>query len=240
MKPNDNITDEAHWAEYWTNYRFDQIPKEVVFEKYMINLTRGNSFIDIGGFPGVIAAFFYKRGIRDVSILDFHMDERVVRNMESQFGLLPETVQCVKADFLNFKSERKYDVVFSSGFMEHFHDTAGIIRRHVDLMSENGQLLILIPNFLGVNGKIQSLYDQENLDAHNLKSMEISELKKIMKNFEFNNYSVEYIGKPMVWLEPKPKNRKYRLRVKMLSYFLKLFPIKGKLLSPFIAIYATK
>ncbi|WP_436414166.1 class I SAM-dependent methyltransferase [Petrimonas sp.] len=240
MQTDNNITDQAHWDEYWKNYRFDKIPREVVFEKYMIKLTRGSSFIEIGGFPGIFAAYFYKRGIRDVSILDFHMNESIVRKLEKQNGLSQNTIQCIQADFFSFESEKKYDIVFSSGFIEHFQDTADVIRRHVNLMSKNGQLLILIPNFLGLNGKIQARYDKENLDSHNLKSMEINYLKEIMKPYGFYEFSVEYIGKPMVWLEPKPENNNYRGKVKTLSYFLKLFPVKGRLLSPFIAIYARK
>ena len=240
MQANNKITDEAHWGEYWKNYRFDEIPRDVVFEKYMIKLTRGSSFIEIGGFPGIFAAYFHKRGIRDVSILDFHMNEDIVRKLEKQNGLLNHTIQCIQADFFNFETDKKYDIVFSSGFAEHFQDTADVIRRHVNLMSKNGQLLILIPNFRGLNGKIQARYDKENLNAHNLKSMEINYLKEIMKPYGFYDLSVEYIGKPMVWLEPKPENSKYRPRIKGLSYFLKLFPIKGRLLSPFIAIYARK
>ncbi len=212
----------------------------MVFEKYMIKLTRGSSFIEIGGFPGIFAAYFYKRGIRDVSILDFHMNESIVRKLEKQNGLSQNTIQCIQTDFFSFESEKKYDIVFSSGFIEHFQDTADVIRRHVNLMSKNGQLLILIPNFLGLNGKIQARYDKENLDSHNLKSMEINYLKEIMKPYGFYEFSVEYIGKPMVWLEPKPENNNYRGKVKALSYFLKLFPVKGRLLSPFIAIYARK
>jgi hypothetical protein len=44
----------------------------------------------------------------------------------------------------------------------------------------------------------------------------------------------------MVWIEPKPENLKKRKWVKLLSYLVKLFPIKGKFLSPFVAIYAER
>jgi hypothetical protein len=61
-----------------------------------------------------------------------------------------------------------------------------------------------------------------------------------MQSFNLYDVSVGYLGKPMVWLEPKPENQKRRKWVKMLSYALKLFPVKGKLLSSYIAIYARK
>src|SRR5690606_62099 len=102
-----------------------------------------------------------------------------------------------------------------------------VIRRHVELMSEQGQLLIVIPNFLGLNGKIQQRFDRENLDAHNLRSMDIACLKQIMQTFDLQDLSVDYLGKPMVWLEPKPENKKWRRWIRLLSYILKLIPVKS-------------
>lgn len=240
MKENNSITDKEYWDKYWKNYQYDKIPKKVVFERFMPKLTRGINFIEIGGFPGVNAAYFYRRGIRDVTILDYHINKEIVRNFEKINDLPEGTIQCIDNDFFAFSSEKKYDVVFSSGFIEHFEDTRDAIARHIDLLSEKGQLLIIIPNFLGLNGKLQRRFDRENLDSHNLQSMKISYLKEIMQSFNLYDVSVGYLGKPMVWLEPKPENQKRRKWVKMLSYALKLFPVKGKLLSSYIAIYARK
>ncbi|MDY9920076.1 Methyltransferase domain-containing protein [Porphyromonadaceae bacterium KH3R12] len=240
MKENNSITDKEYWDKYWKNYQYDKIPKKVVFERFMPKLTRGINFIEIGGFPGVNAAYFYRRGIRDVTILDFHINKEIVRNFEKINDLPEGTIQCIDNDFFAFSSEKKYDVVFSSGFIEHFEDTRDAITRHIDLLSEKGQLLIIIPNFLGLNGELQRRFDRENLDSHNLQSMKISYLKEIMQSFNLYDVSVGYLGKPMVWLEPKPENQKRRKWVKMLSYALKLFPVKGKLLSSYIAIYARK
>lgn len=240
MNTSNCITDRSHWDEYWKNFRFDKISRKVFFEKYMPRLRRGASFIEIGGFPGIFATYFYKQGVKDVSILDFYIDDSVVRRLEEQNQLPLHTIQCICADLFAFSPDKRYDVVFSLGFIEHFQDTRDVIERHVNLLSEKGQLLILIPNFLGLNGKIQARYDKENLDAHNLKSMEIPHLKEIMRSFGLHDISIEYIGRPVLWLEPKPQNREHLKKIKLLSYAAKLFPVKGRFLSPFIAIYARK
>lgn len=239
MKDN-NFTDKAHWDTYWQNYRYDKIPSKVVFSPFMPHLVKGKSFIEIGGFPGIHAAYFYQQGIEDVTILDFHIDTDIVRKFEKINGLPEGCIRCIDSDFFAFTGERKYDVVFSSGFIEHFEDTEDTIRRHVQLLSGEGQLLILIPNFLGLNGAIQKRFDKANLEAHNLKSMEIERLKEIMGRMGLREVSVDYLGKPMLWLEPKPENEGKRKWVKLFSYAIKLMPIKGKLLSPYIAIYARR
>lgn len=235
-----NITDKAYWEEYWSNYRFDEIPGSVVFKQFMPRLRQGESFIEIGGFPGILAAYFYRQGVRDVTVLDFHMNREVVRKFEKANQLPENTIQCISTDFFAFSPLRLYDVVLSVGFIEHFQNTKEVIQRHVDLLSDNGQLLILIPNFLGLNGIVQRSFDRENLEAHHLQSMEISFLKRIMQGFDLKEVTIDYLGKPMLWLEPKPENRKLRKLVKILSYAAKLFPVKGKFLSPYIAIYARK
>ena len=96
-------------------------------------------------------------------------------------------------DFFNFSTDRKYDIVFSLGFIEHFNNTRDVILRHVDLLASGGLLLIVLPNLLGLNGWIQRRFDKENYDAHNLKSMEIDRLKKIMATFSLKDLRVEYI-----------------------------------------------
>lgn len=235
-----NITDEHYWEGYWANYQYGNIPRKVVFEKFMPRLKQGKSFIEIGGFPGTLAAFFYNRGIKDVTVLDFHMNEEIVRKFETANNLPKNTIQCIQTDFFKFSSDKKYDIVLSLGFIEHFQDTKDVIERHVHLLSSTGQLLILIPNFLGLNGKMQKLFDKENLEAHNLQSMEIPYLKNIMQHFGLKDIEIDYLGKPMLWLEPKPENKNSRKFVKTLSYASKFFPVKGKFLSPYIAIYARK
>lgn len=240
MKNKNHITDKDYWDKYWNNYQYNSVPKKVVFERFMPLLMKGKSFIDIGGFPGVFAAYFHQKGITEVTILDFHIRQEIVHRFEEINGLAKGTIRCIESDFFNYAPDRTYDVVFSSGFIEHFEDTRDVIARHVNLLSKEGQLLLLVPNFLGLNGKLQQWFDQENLAAHNLQSMKIPYLQEIMKTFDFRHVTVEYTGKPMLWLEPKPQNLGKRKWVKLFSYAAKLFPFKGKFLSPFIVIYATK
>ncbi len=63
-----------------------------------------------------------------------------------------------------------------------------------------------------------------------------------MSEFSFKKTEVFYTVKPIVWLEPKPGliNLIGRKAIKLLSYFIKLFPFKGRFLSPYIIIKAAK
>jgi len=235
-----NYTDKEFWDNYWVNYEFEKMPSEVPFIEYMPLLKGGNSFIEIGGFPGTMATYFYKQGVGDVTILDYVLNKDVIHKVEAMYSVPKDTVKSIEADFFNFNSDKLYDIVFSYGFIEHFEDVKDVIARHVNLVDQNGKLLIVLPNFRGVNGLIQKLFDIENLNCHNLKSMEFNLLKNIMKELEVKNVRVEYTRKPMLWLRPNKGSKLTHLFVKFLSYFLKLFPFKNRYLSPFIVVYGEK
>lgn len=238
----EGLTDRNYWAEYWANYKYEEIPARVVYEDYLSCCKGARSFIEIGGFPGINALYFYRHVCREVALLDFYCDKRIVNELEKRNQISPDTVQCIESDFFHFESDVKYDIVFSNGFIEHFQDTADVIARHVRLLTDNGYLLIILPNFRGINGAVQWLFDRKNLKAHNLNSMNLCYLRQIAVALGLKEVTVDYTRKPMVWLEPKPRwvNRLFRKPVRVLSYALKLFPFKGRLLSPYIILTARK
>lgn len=234
------MTDRELWKAYWKNYKFTAIPRKPVYKDYILPRKCGN-FIEIGGFPGLNAGYFYKHVCPDVTLLDFYVDREVIHRVERDNGIPEGTIKAIEADFFRFRTEHSYDMVFSQGFIEHFQDTKDVIARHMALMSPAGQLLIILPNLRGLNGLVQYVFDRPNLRIHNLKSMDRAHLKRICTELGLKNIRVEYTRKPMVWLEPKPGKevRIKRFIVKLLSCALKLFPVKCRLLSPYIIISAT-
>lgn len=242
MNQDNNLTDRKFWEEYWRSYQYSDIPKHVYFEKFIPKMATGSTAIEVGGFPGTMSIFFHKNYGLDVSLLDYYIDTNIVHDLEIHNGLDPNTIHCVEHDFFSYQSDVKFDLVYSIGFIEHFEDTRDVIKRHVDLLANNGHLLIVLPNLLGLNGLIQKRFDRHNFDAHNLKSMDMDFLKSIMDQLPVKDVFIDYVGKPMVWLEPDAsRNSKFkRMAVKTLSYSIKLIPIKGKFLSPYIIIRANK
>lgn len=237
-----NLTDREYWAAYWADYRYEKVPEHMMYEREFRHLINRDSFIEIGGFPGIHCAYFYKNGYRDVTLLDFYVDRRIVNRFE-QFNQIPEgSIQCIEADFFGNRIERKFGVVFSSGFIEHFEDTEDVMARHVSLLKEGGELLVILPNFRGINGAVQYLFDRENYNAHNIRSMDCDYLTEICKRQNLKDVKVAYYRKPMVWLEPKNRwiNRWMKGPIKLLSYGLKLFPVPCRLLSAFIMVTARK
>ena len=240
-----SLTDREYWSDYWKNYQYKKIKTTLFFDKYLNKaiLCQNNcEFIEIGGFPGEMSIYFHKKYRCNVSLLDFFIDKTIINNLESENGLTTDTVKFIESDFFQFQTNKYYDFVFSCGFIEHFEDTKDVIERHVNLARKEGEIFIVLPNFRGINGWFQYLFDKKNYNIHNINSMKINVLNDIMNSIDLKDFIITYAGKPMVWLTPKNTftNKFFRPFVKLLSHTLKLCPVKSRLLSPYIIIKATK
>ena len=51
-------------------------------------------------------------------------------------------------------SASTFDVVYSSGLVEHFDDTRAALAEHLRVLRPGGQLVIIVPNFQGIQGCI--------------------------------------------------------------------------------------
>jgi len=48
----------------------------------------------------------------------------------------------------------RFDLVYSSGLIEHFEDTRAVIAEHVRLVRPGGKLVLIVPNLEGLEGKV--------------------------------------------------------------------------------------
>ncbi len=241
-------TTKSYWQAYWNkkklikfisnNYPFSNILKKYIKHK------KYHTFIEIGGFPGYFAIFCKKYLNLESTLLDYYIYKPVLKTLLKKNNLSLDSIVLIEQDFLNFKSSKKYDVVFSFGFLEHFEDTKLVIKKHWKLVAHDGTLLIVIPNFLGFNGCLQLLADPQNLSKHNLMSMDVNVLKNIIRDLEPSSWEVFYYGGLGLWLEQLESRKLITKLVVYISYLLgkilNFFHINTKLTSPYIVIMATK
>lgn len=235
------FTEQSDWENYWRNQEI--VPYERLFiEHYLQFLPKQGKLIEIGGFPGKFAGYFKTKFDYEVTILDYVLFPETVRNVEKAYGLPEGSIQEVKADFFNYQSPEKFDVVTSVGFIEHFDDTALVLKKHVDLMKPGAALLVTLPNFAGVNGWVQKFFDPRNYAIHNIKSMDIRLLKDIMGRLGMSRFTVEYHGKPTIWLEADaPVRPVVRNLLMFMAKVIKRIPFrKNRLLAPHIVIFGIK
>ena len=150
----------------------------------------------------------------------------------------------IKMDFLNYLSTKKYDVVSSFGFIEHFCDTADILLRHLDILRDGGYLVITVPNFKGMQYFYHRLFDWENLRLHNTDN---AMSKRFFKSFfEKRGHKIiflDYYRYSDFWVE-KP-SKLYYYPITLIGLLLKMFlriiyRIKSKWTSSFIICIVQK
>ena len=242
------ITTEEVWKRYWRNKKIVKVINtrywfNDLFKKYLY-LKKYHNFIEIGGYPGYFAIYFKKYWDYDVTLLDYIIDQKIIRNLLKANGLKPNDINTIKRDFLLSDEINKYDVVYSFGFIEHFDNPGIILKKHWKLVKKDGTMIIIYPNLLGINGVVQKIFDPENLKIHNLKIMDIKSIKSQLKKAGIKCADVFYYGGFGVWLE---RLNERNIFIKALIYglsavgkLIKLFRLNSKLTSPHIVIVAIK
>ncbi len=102
------------------------------------------------------------------------------------------------SDFLDFNPDKKYDVVLSLGFVEHFSDTDSLCKKHVDILKPGGILIIGIPKFTGINQLIAKFLDNFNeikiIQEHNLGIMNLNYFNDLGDKIKCKKLFVNTIG----------------------------------------------
>jgi SAM-dependent methyltransferase len=246
-----NLTEKEDWIKYWKSK--PQVISEInknqpffeIIKAILDNNKEYSSVIELGGFPGNYSVLFKKYFNLDVTLIDQFIDEEIITNLLIKNGLKKGDVHIVEGDIFCYEPENKYDMVCSVGLVEHFMDTENIISHHVKLLKPGGTLLIAIPNFRGLNGLIQRIFDRENLRKHNLNSMKLKVLINAAKKNELKDIKVKYKFKFGIWLENANERADY---IKAILYLIRLFgkfirivyPFNSRLFSTYIILTGKK
>jgi SAM-dependent methyltransferase len=95
-----------------------------------------------------------------------------------------------QADFFDVPPS-SFDLVLSLGFIEHFDDLPRVFARHVAFTAPGGTLAIGVPNYRGLNRRLQQLTDASHLDLHNLDAMRPALYRELAAH---HGLSVTFIG----------------------------------------------
>jgi SAM-dependent methyltransferase len=238
---NNKLSSEEDWNLHWKDVKSGNIDF-IRFDDLTSGFPAKGTFIEIGGFPGIYSIYFHKKFGYSPTMLDFITDHKVVNFIEESNGVQAGTIEIIKGDFFSFTSSRKFSVVFSWGFIEHFRDIRDVVRRHWNLVEEGGYLLIGLPNLKGLPGWFTKLVDRTFLDIHNLECMEIKYLSDICNSLSMTDAEVFYYGKPKIWINASSKynNKVVRFLVWAVNMFLRYIPLRNRFFAPHLIIKAKK
>lgn len=240
---DNKLTNFDFWNQgYSTNTFFVPEKKEYPLVKKLYDFFNREEFKDknvfeIGVYPGRFIYHFGKlgfilNGIDQVPYLDKMVDW--LRNENLKMGVF------FVNDIFLFSSEKKYDVVFSSGFIEHFKNYEDVINIHADFVRDGGYLYMTTPNFSGIIQKfLHNILDKENLKAHYLPSMDPDKWEEILKKKNFSIVQKGYIGGFDFWVANRNIFVKSIARIIRLLFSWRFLP-NSRHYSPEVFIIAKK
>lgn len=234
---------KKYWEEYWSkeNRReIDFLFKELL-NRYNIEI---NDYFEFGCAPGTIMTYFYSRYGCNVEGIDYINLDIITDNLEKNNV---KKYKIYKEDALNFSINKKYDFVGSYGFIEHFDNPEVLIKKHKELVRDNGYLCITVPNMRYINYLINYIFSRKLLENHNLSIMDLKLLKKLILDENFKEVYVNYYltslfqaNKNSQRLKAHPTIAKLYEVLNKLMEKLHLNYISNRFLSPYIVVLAKK
>ncbi|SRR6266480_1786539 len=212
MRSGNRKTTVEHWDAAWQAGIRLRLPSglEIGTRNIMWLLRKyvrpGMQVLEIGFAPGKMLSWTGAVLGAQVSGLDYsEIGIAAARRLFEHIGLKGDLRYEDMFD-TTFKSG-SFDLVCSFGLIEHFDDPREIVRRHAVLAKPGGVVLITVPNYGGIYGRIQRYFDPESLDIHNLDIMNPGTLAKLapldtvaeVQTFEYGRMSPWLISFSKRW-----------------------------------------
>ncbi|CAN5292811.1 hypothetical protein BH09BAC1_BH09BAC1_16290 [soil metagenome] len=204
---SDKLTDRDFWLHFWeTKPGINQrIPEKHLFypsfDQVLKHYPNIQTAIELGGFPGTYSVYLKKKYNLESAFLDYVVHEKVLETFLHANELKRTDIKALEADLFNHNITEQFDLVYSLGLIEHFLNTKEILQAHLDFVKPNGVLLIIVPNFLGLNGWLQKKVDKEFYDKHYLACMYPGNLIKAAQELGLKDIEANYAGGFGLWME---------------------------------------
>lgn len=242
-----NLLSKNHWDDCYSKFEYrieSEEDKNIkFFKKWLPKAEKAESCFEIGCCPCRFLAYIGQQFKYEINGLDYSdgINDNLINwlhNEKLKIGVL------IKGDFNDYIPEKKYNVVYSAGFIEHFKNYQEIIQKHDLYLESGGLLLITTPNFRGWIQRCLHLFlDKDNYKEHYIPSMQPEEWADILKNMGYDILFCGYFGGFEFWC--KSTNfwvlRFLRIPIKALNKLLKNKDISShKAYSPYCGIVARK
>lgn len=171
------IVDQSYWDQSYLGFEFSPLEDDhVILNKIreIPALQAGGSSLEvyeIGCFPGSYLNFFGQLGYTiNGSDLAPETQGSMLEWLKKRGAKIATIYQGHFQDF----PEKKFDIVCSFGFIEHFENFYVVFEEHVNRTKPGGHIIISWPNFKGPVQRILHKYlDCDNLNNHVLASMSL-------------------------------------------------------------------
>lgn len=115
---------------------------------WMIENVKGENILDVGCSQGITSILLGKQG-KNVIGIDAEDEQIKYANEDKKKQGLDKNVEFVCGDFSNYKFNKTFDTIVMGEILEHLFNPKLFIDRAVELLNEDGRLVITVP--FGIN-----------------------------------------------------------------------------------------
>lgn len=175
-----HLTNPHHWNKFyqhrgalkpgWSPKSYDTLTMEY-FLSNAIRDKEPTSILEVGcGDSSWLPYLARKHEISEVAGIDYSSQACKLARDRLEIEGIEGDVQC--ADLFEDDLSRigTFEFVYSIGVVEHFSDTADVVRRLARLVKPGGTLLTDVPNLRSIHGFLSWLWQPDNLAKHILLS----------------------------------------------------------------------
>jgi len=198
---DEKLTSNGYWHNFWsdTSKARPLFGRPIsVFQKQFDRWLPRNAdwtAIEIGAYPGAnLLALCLSHKYRPVAldILPQVMELPAAAERAGIHGL-----EALHQDFLHWETDRRFNVVVSFGFIEHFADPAAVLKKHWELVAPDGYLVVSVPLFSPVQLMVRKIAFtpekmQELYAVHNAQVMTIRGFRQLCR--EVPGADVKFLG----------------------------------------------
>lgn len=198
------LSEKEYWENHWEKVRLPvEITRETsnlltgeiirIFDAFLPR-REGLSIMEIGGAPGQFLAFFAKTFRYSIHALDY--SGTGCRKAEENFEKLNLAATIYNRDILrdDLSDLPRFDIVYSFGFIEHFPDLDTVVAKHLDLLKDEGILMLGVPNYSGVSRLVLKRLAPNMLSMHNLDAMDVRKWGTFERKYNLKPLYRGYIG----------------------------------------------
>jgi 2-polyprenyl-3-methyl-5-hydroxy-6-metoxy-1,4-benzoquinol methylase len=193
------IAGDAAGKEYWNSIWKKLPPVEryegPLYEQHpvlsrFLSRAGGGDAIEIGCGTGSYMIYLNKEFGYRIDGLDYSDNMDYVRANLQHNGVAGS--QLFNADFFEFAPPKKYDLVLSGGFAEHFDDYESVVARHAEWAKPGGLVVIIVPNLTHIHKLLCGFFAPEVLRVHRFPLMRSNIMRQTLEKAGLRVLHCEY------------------------------------------------
>jgi len=190
---------DAAGKDYW-NSTWEKLPpieryEGPLYEQHpvlarFLSHAGGGDAIEIGCGSGSYMVYINKEFGYRIDGIDYSNNMDYVRANLLYNGI--QDSQLFNADFFEFVPARKYDLVLSGGFAEHFDDYELAVKKHAEWAKRGGLVVIIVPNLTHIHRLLCGLFAPEVLRVHRFPLMRSAIMRRTLEKAGLQVLHCEY------------------------------------------------